>query len=88
MAEDTDAIKAELKNFIIGHYLLGSEKAKLSDDDSFLDRGIIDSIGVIELASFIQNNYRIKIGVAEIVPANMDTINNLTSFIVKKIRPK
>jgi acyl carrier protein len=68
--------------------MLGSAKAKLADDDSFLEKGIIDSIGVIELTTFIQNEYDIRIEVPEIVPANLDTLNNLESFITRKLRAK
>lgn len=76
-------IKKELRSFIIRTYL-GREDAPLKDDDSFLGEGIIDSIGVIELVAHIQETYKIKISVPEIVPANLDTLDNLERFIVKK----
>jgi acyl carrier protein len=88
MSERNDGIKAELKKFVIDNYLLGSKKAQLSDDDSFLGKGIIDSIGVIELTSFIQKRFNIKIEVPEIIPANLDTLNNLESFISRKLKSK
>ena len=69
---------------IIDNYLKGAGSDRLSDDDSFLKKGIIDSIGVIELTSFIQNRYGIKIKVTEIVPENFDTLNNLERYITKK----
>jgi len=78
-------IKAQIKKFIIENYLRGDKDVRLSDDDSFLEKGIIDSIGVIELTSFIQNEYRIKIEVTEIVPENFDTINNLERYIKRKL---
>lgn len=77
-------IKNELRKFIIENYLSGVEKEPLRDDDSFLEKGIIDSIGVIELANFIQDRYDIKIKVPEIQPENIDTLNNLEKFIKKK----
>jgi len=79
-------IKEDLRKFIISNYMLDSGDAKLSDDDSFLDEGIIDSIGVIELASHLQRTYGIKIRVPEIVPSNFDTINNLERYITKKLQ--
>ncbi len=88
MSENGSGIKDELRKFIIDNYLLGSKKADLSDGDSFLDKGIIDSIGVIELATFIQKRFKIKIEVSEIVPANLDTLDNLESFISRKIKSK
>lgn len=75
--------KNELRDFIIRTYL-GRDDAPLGDDDSFLEEGIIDSIGVIELVAHLQERYKIKIAVPEIIPANLDTLNNLERFIVKK----
>jgi len=79
-------IKNTLRKFIIDNYLGHSGAAKLSDDDSFLEKGIIDSIGVIELASFIQREYDIKIKSPDIMPENFDTLNNLERFINKKLK--
>ncbi len=83
-----DAIKEEIRRFITTNYLKGLGSSKLGDNDSFLEQAIIDSIGVIELAAFIQKKYKIKIEVAEIMPENFDTVNNLTRYINKKIKKK
>jgi len=77
-------IKQEIREFIIEHYLAGHAKEPLKDSDSFLDKGIVDSIGVIELISFIQDRYGIKVSVPEIQPENIDTLNNLEKFINSK----
>ena len=79
-----DNIKSELKDFIIRTYLKRKD-ASLGDDASFLGEGIIDSIGVIELVAFLQRRYKIKVLVPEIIPANLDTLNNLGRFITKKL---
>jgi len=79
-------IKEELKKFIVDNYLLGSDSLNLKDDDSFLEKGIIDSIGVIELTSFIQRKYDIKVKVPEIIPENLDTLNNLEAYIERKLK--
>jgi acyl carrier protein len=81
-------IKSEIKKFIIDNYLLGANDVSLSDDDSFLDKGIIDSIGVIELTHFLQRAYKIRIASAEIVPENFDTLNNLERYVTKKLEKK
>ena len=79
-------IKDELKKFIIDRYLSHFKAEKLSDNDSFLEKGIIDSIGVIELAAFIQKRYDIRIKPPEIIPENFDTLNNLERYIEKKLK--
>ena len=85
MEKSNDNIKEEVKDFIIKNYLSGNKKVRLIESDSFLEKGIIDSIGVIELTSFIQKTYNIKIEVAEIIPENFDTLNNLELYIIKKL---
>jgi acyl carrier protein len=77
-------IKGGIREFIVNNYLRGATDKDLGDNDSFLEQGIIDSIGVIELTNFVQDRYGIKIEVPEIVPENLDTLNNLERFITKK----
>jgi len=86
MTQNNTDIKNELRKFIIDRYMSRFDKNKLSDGDSFLDKGIIDSIGVIELAAFIQKRYGIKIKPPEIVPENFDTLDNLERYILKKLK--
>ncbi len=78
------SIKGEMKEFVVRTYL-GRNDAPIGDDDSFLGEGIVDSIGVIELVGFVQEKYGIRIAVPEIVPENLDTLNNLERFITKKL---
>jgi len=80
-------IKSCLRQFIINNYL-HDMKAKVEDSESFLDSGIVDSIGVIELTAFVSKEYGIKIEVAEIVPENFDSLNNLENYIKRKIQPR
>ena len=77
-------IGSALKKFIADNYLAGSPES-LGDHDSFLKKGIIDSIGVIELTTFVQKTFKIKVEVKEIIPENFDTVHNLESYIQKKL---
>lgn len=55
-----------------------------SDDDSLLRLGIVDSMGVMELLGYVQKEFEIKVQGKEIIPANFDTLNSLTRFIMTK----
>ena len=79
-------IDRQLREFDVNNFLFGQDEDQLSDHDSFLDKGIIDSTGVLELVSFLEEQYRIKIEDEELVPANLDSINNLARFVEKKSR--
>jgi acyl carrier protein len=83
-----NAVKEELVNFLFENFIAGrsiSEKESvLSDDDSLIDSGIIDSTGILEVVMFIEEKYLIKVEDDELVPENLDSINNLLSFLKRK----
>ena len=68
-----------LENFVIG-----LEEEELNDDDSFLDQGIIDSTGVLELVAFLEETYGFEVADEEVLPENFDSINNLVAYIGRK----
>jgi acyl carrier protein len=73
-----------VRQFIIEHFLYGDKSASLGPDDSFLDKGIIDSTGVLELVAFIQKEFGIEVHDPEIIPDNFDSIAKLTRYIDRK----
>lgn len=81
------ALEQEIRTFIIDNFLFGQEDGKLSNDDSFLEQGIINSTGVLELVAFLEGEYRIKIQDDELEPENLDSINKLVRFISRKTQP-
>jgi len=78
-------IKKKIKEFIMTNFLFGNESKTFSDSDSFLENGIIDSTGVLELIEFVESNYTIKLEDNELIPENLDSLNNLSVFILKKM---
>jgi acyl carrier protein len=77
-------IKSALRNFIAESFLPSAGLESFVDDDSFMETGIIDSTGVLELLEFIEEAFTIKIEDEEVIPANLDSLNNLSSFIQRK----
>ena len=59
-----------------------------SDEDSLLDRGLIDSTGVLELVAFLQQNFAITIADDEIVPDNLDSILGISDFVEQKLQAR
>ena len=64
--------------------MLGDVSRDLNDDDSFFEKGIIDSTGVLELVSFVEKSFQVKFEDEELIPDNLDSLNKITDFIVKK----
>ena len=77
-------MKEKIRQFIIENFLFGDTTSAPGDDDSFLEHGIIDSTGVLELVEFIEENFGIKIEDEELVPENLDSINSIVNFITRK----
>lgn len=73
-----------LKEFIVQNFLFGDRGAPLTLDDSFSERGIVDSTGILELVAFVEESFGVSVGDEEIVPENFDSIARLTQFIDRK----
>jgi acyl carrier protein len=77
-------LKHEIRFFIVENFLYGLNDDGLTDSVSFLANGLIDSTGVLELVSFVENKYGISVKDDELIPDNFDSVNNLSNFIQKK----
>ena len=77
------ANRQELRHYIIEAFLFGQDEG-LADDSSFLDKGILDSTGVLELVTHLETAYGIKVNDDELLPDNLDSINAICDFIERK----
>lgn len=77
----------ELRDFMAANFLF-SDKFSLDDTASFMDSGILDSVGVLQIILFLEEHYEIKLTDEEIIPENLDSIRNLGSFIERKLCKK
>jgi acyl carrier protein len=80
------AIEQELRKFVVDNFLFGQQEVVLTNVDSFLEKGLIDSTGVLELVAFLEKKYGIKIRDDEIVPEHLDSLDRIARFIEKKTR--
>lgn len=74
---------AELRQFVDTNFLFGTG-VNYADEDSFLDNGIIDSAGVLELIAHLEERYGLVIADEDLVPENLDSISNVVQFIQRK----
>lgn len=72
-----------IRNFIIDNFLFGDGN-KLSSDTPLLEKGIIDSTGVIELVAFIEDNFNITVADEELVQDNFSSLNAIEKFLQSK----
>jgi acyl carrier protein len=78
-------INTIIHQYISQNLLYSEDGFHYSDDDSFLDEGIIDSLGVMELVVFVEQEFSIVVLDLEITPENFDSVNKLAEYINKKI---
>ena len=77
-------VEQELRQFVIDNFLFGQTDVAFTNEDSFMERGIIDSTGVLELVAFLEKTYQIKVEGEDLIPANLDSIANLRRFLEAK----
>jgi acyl carrier protein len=78
-------IENNLKDYIAANLLFSNNGFKYSEDTSFLEEGIVDSQGVMELVMFVEDKFHIKVDDMDIVPDNFDSVTFLASYIRRKI---
>jgi acyl carrier protein len=76
-------ISTKIRDYIVTTFLFGN-RSKLDDETSFLENSILDSTGMLELISFIEQEFVLSIDPSELVPDNLDSIKNVTEFIQRK----
>lgn len=74
----------DIRNFVVMNFLFG-DPAPLQDDASLMDSGIIDSTGILELVTFMETTYHVKIENEELMPENLDSVNKLARFLAGKL---
>ncbi|MBN1351390.1 acyl carrier protein [candidate division KSB1 bacterium] len=74
----------EFRQFISENFIVSRQ---INDEDSLLDNGIIDSTGVLELVSFIEERFGVAVEDEEMVPENLDSIKQLKAFVQRKQHP-
>jgi acyl carrier protein len=75
----------EIRAFIIENFLFGDEGYVLSDEMSLIDNDLVDSTGILELVSFLEERFGIAMADADIVPANLDSLSRISSFVERKL---
>ena len=77
-------MRDELRRFVFENFMLGRAQDELDEDASFLDSGIIDSTGVMELVDFLEDRFGITVEDSELTPDNLDSISRLSAYLAAK----
>lgn len=74
---------ATIRRFIIENFLF-EESDTLSEDTPFLESGIMDSTGVLELVSFVEESFGITVADEDLIPENLDSIGRVAAYVERK----
>jgi acyl carrier protein len=77
-------VKGKITDFIVSNYLFGDVSRKPQESESLITTGIVDSTGVLELIEFLESSFGIQVKDTETIPQNLDSIANLTRFVMGK----
>ncbi|MGA9059102.1 MAG: acyl carrier protein [Terriglobia bacterium] len=77
-------IRQELRQFVIDNFLFGRE-GDLKDDASFLENGIIDSTGVLELIAFLEERFGLELAETDLTPENLDSIDKVARLVESRL---
>jgi len=78
-------IAQKVRVFVVDNLLFGQGDDRFSNDDSFLENGLIDSVGILTLVEFVRETYAIPIQDEELVPENWDSVHRIAAFVQTKL---
>ena len=81
---DEKTILKEVREYVVENFLLGEDEEELSNSDSFLESGLIDSTGILEVIAFLEETYDVEIEDEEMIPENLDSVERVARFIASK----
>ena len=78
------SLEEQIRGYVLENYLFTDDQSALNSDDSFLEKGILDSTGILEVIYFIEDEFDIKVEDEEMIPENLDSVNRIVAYIQKK----
>ena len=79
---DAEQARSELLNFIVNNFMVDLEDVPL--DKSLIDEGIIDSFGLVEIATFLEKAFDIKVDEEDMIRENFGSVNKLIAYVQRK----
>ncbi len=77
-------IESAIESFIVKEIMLGDNSTKIDPDESLINSGVLDSLALLRLIAFIEEQFKVTVEDSEVIPENLETINDITAFVVEK----
>jgi acyl carrier protein len=80
----TTDIAGRVRGFIEDNFLYRTDQGELSDQESLLEAGLIDSTGILELVAYLESEFNLQMADDEIVPENLDSVATIAAYVARK----
>lgn len=87
MKEQPQDVKAKVRAYIVDNFIMGGDAGHLKDTDSFIETHVVDSTGFLELVTFLEEAYGFSVHDDEMVPENLDSLDNIDAYVRRKLVP-
>ena len=77
-------VESKVRSYVLENYLFTDDQSELDSNDSFLEKGIIDSTSILEIILFLEEEFAIDVADHEMIPDNFDSVSNIVNFIKNK----
>lgn len=78
------SLEEKIRNYVLENYLFTDDQSALNSDDSFLEKGILDSTGILEVIYFIEDEFGVSVEDEEMIPENLDSVSKIVKYIGTK----
>lgn len=78
------SISEAVRSYILENYLFSDDPAALEDNESFMEKGIVDSTGMMEVISFLEEQFGITVQDDEMIPENLDSVSAIIAYVERK----
>lgn len=78
------SVDEQVRQYILENFLFSNDKSLLGLDESFLERGLIDSTGMLEVILFLEETFGVKAADDEMIPENLDSVRKIAGFVQRK----
>lgn len=78
------SVEQKMRSYILENFLFTDDESALNSGDSFLEKGVLDSTGILEVIYFLEDEFAVKVEDDEMIPENLDSVNNIVKFVSTK----
>jgi len=78
------SVENKIRSYILENYLFTDDQSMLDSNDSFLQKNILDSTGMLEVIYFLEDEFGIKVRDEEMIPDNLDSVSRISAFLSSK----